>query len=111
VKDSSHKTVLQKLEEAQASVSRLTAHHARAVGLDTRLTAVTREKEDLQQERDSEAQRAKVAEMRIAALQERTSKSLACFLLDFSGYLVLQPNCKQKFGVFRRTSSNDDNTA
>jgi hypothetical protein len=72
VSDSSHKTVLQDLEEARASISRLAAHHARAVGLDTRLMAVTRERDDFHQERDSEAQRAKLAEGRIAALKERT---------------------------------------
>lgn len=33
-----------------------------------------REKDDLQQERDSEAQRAKIAEARIVAFQERTGE-------------------------------------
>ena len=111
LKDSSHKTLLQELEETQVSVSRLTAHHARAVGLDTRLTAVMREKEDLQQERDCESQRAKIAEMRIAVLQERTSEPIVCFLMNFSGSLVLQPNYKQKFDVSRRILNNGDSTA
>jgi hypothetical protein len=72
VSDSSHKAVLQELEETRNSVSRLAAHHARAVGLDARLMSAMREKDDLQQERNSEAQRAKLAESRIAALTERT---------------------------------------
>jgi hypothetical protein len=67
--------VLQELEEARASVSRLAAHHARAVGLDARLIAVMRDRDDLQQERDIEAQRAKLAESRIVTLKERTCKS------------------------------------
>lgn len=72
--DSSHKSALNDLEEARASVSRLSAHHARAVGLDTRLMMALREKEDLQQERDSQTQRAKLAESRIVALKDRTCK-------------------------------------
>lgn len=71
--DSSHHTLLQQLEEARTSVSRLSAHHARTVGMDTRLMTVSREKDDLQQERDSQAHRAKLAESRIAVLKERTS--------------------------------------
>lgn len=70
--DSSHKAALQELEEARASVSRLAVHHARTVGLDTRLKTVMREKDDIQQERDSEAHKAKLAEARIAGLKERT---------------------------------------
>ncbi|KAF7971720.1 hypothetical protein HWV62_20087 [Athelia sp. TMB] len=74
VSDSTHKTALRDLEEAQASVARLSAHHARTIGLDTRLMAAMREKDDMQQERDSETQRARIAESRIAALKERTTK-------------------------------------
>ena len=72
--DNSHKHALQQLEEARSSVSRLAAYHARTVGLDARLMTVMREKDDIQQERDSEAQRAKLAEGRISVLKERTSK-------------------------------------
>jgi hypothetical protein len=73
--------MLQELEEARASVSRLAAHHARAVGLDARLAAVMREKDDLQQERDSESQRAKLAESRIVTLKERICKSYHSLLV------------------------------
>ena len=108
--DSSHKTVLQELEEARASVSRLAAHHARAVGLDARLMAVMREKDDLQQERDSEAQRAKLAESRIAALKERTCKSNHYALVaNFFCIFTSQPNCKAKSGASNMIWSNDDN--
>ncbi|KZP21552.1 hypothetical protein FIBSPDRAFT_931580 [Athelia psychrophila] len=74
VSDSTHKSALRDLEEAQTSVTRLSAYHARTVGLDTRLMVVMREKDDIQQERDSETQRARVAESRISALKERTTK-------------------------------------
>lgn len=79
--DSSHKNVLLELAEAQASVTRLSGHHARAVGLDTRLMTAMREKDDMQQERDSEAQRVRVAESRIVALKERTSKLCHALIL------------------------------
>jgi cell division protein ZapA (FtsZ GTPase activity inhibitor) len=66
--------VLQELEEAQASVTRLTAYQARTVGIDSRLTVALQENDDLRQERDSQAQRAKSAEARIAALKHRTGE-------------------------------------
>ncbi|KII94595.1 hypothetical protein PLICRDRAFT_47624 [Plicaturopsis crispa FD-325 SS-3] len=74
VADSNSKQVHQELEEAREAVSRLTAHHARSVGWDTRLMAALQEKEDMQQERDSESQRARLAESRIVALRERANK-------------------------------------
>lgn len=57
-------------------ISRLTAHHARSVGWDTRLSAAMRERDDMQQERDVETNRARLAESRFAALKEKTGSSL-----------------------------------
>ncbi|KAJ7620065.1 hypothetical protein FB45DRAFT_1006753 [Roridomyces roridus] len=74
VTEVSHKTILQELAEAKTTISRLTTSHARSVGWDTRLSAAMKEKDDMQQERDSESQRARLAESRFAALKERTSK-------------------------------------
>ncbi|KIJ69912.1 hypothetical protein HYDPIDRAFT_79094 [Hydnomerulius pinastri MD-312] len=74
VAEASNKTALHELEEARSAVSRLTAHHARSVGLDTRLAAVLQENDDTRQERDSQAQRARLAESRLAALKDRTDK-------------------------------------
>ncbi|KAH7931341.1 hypothetical protein BV22DRAFT_998573 [Leucogyrophana mollusca] len=74
VSEASNKTTLHELEEARTAVTRLTAHHARAVGLDSRLTAVLQDNDDLRQERDSQTQRAKLAEARLAALKDRTDK-------------------------------------
>ncbi|OAX44070.1 hypothetical protein K503DRAFT_765392 [Rhizopogon vinicolor AM-OR11-026] len=74
VAEVSHKTVLQDLEEARASVTRLTAHQARTIGIDSRLSVALQENDDLRQERDSQSQRAKSAEARIAALKHRTDK-------------------------------------
>ncbi|KAF7288346.1 PCI domain-containing protein [Mycena chlorophos] len=70
----SHKTILQELAEAKTTISCLTTSAARSVGWDSRLSAAMKEKDDMQQERDSESQRARLAESRFAALKERTSK-------------------------------------
>ncbi|EPQ58932.1 hypothetical protein GLOTRDRAFT_54511, partial [Gloeophyllum trabeum ATCC 11539] len=74
VAESSNKTALQQLSDARAEVSRLQAQLARSVGWDTRLAVIAQEKDDLQQERDSEAHRARMAEVRLAALKEKSSK-------------------------------------
>ncbi|KAJ7098587.1 hypothetical protein B0H15DRAFT_821313 [Mycena belliarum] len=74
VTEVSNKTILQELAEAKTTISRLTTSHARSVGWDTRLSAAMKEKDDMQQERDAESQRARLAESRFAALKERTSK-------------------------------------
>jgi hypothetical protein len=71
VTEVSNKTLLHELEEARAAISRLTAHHARSVGWDARLAAIMQERDDIQQERDSEAHKARQAESRIAALHAR----------------------------------------
>ncbi|KAK0491541.1 hypothetical protein IW261DRAFT_1438264 [Armillaria novae-zelandiae] len=74
VTELSNKTLLQELQEAKSTVSRLAAHHARSVGWETRLSSVIKEKDDLQQEREFESQRAKLAESRFSALKEKTLK-------------------------------------
>ncbi|KAJ7167824.1 hypothetical protein C8R46DRAFT_1350756 [Mycena filopes] len=74
VTEVSNKTILHELAEAKTTISRLTTSHARSVGWDTRLSAAMKEKDDMQQERDAESQRARVAEGRFAVLKERTSK-------------------------------------
>ncbi|KAF8883152.1 hypothetical protein CPB84DRAFT_1851011 [Gymnopilus junonius] len=72
VTEVSNKTILQELQEARETISRLTAHHARSVGWDTRLSAALKERDDMQQERDGETHRARLAESRFAALKEKT---------------------------------------
>ncbi|KAG2073539.1 hypothetical protein BDR04DRAFT_1094446 [Suillus decipiens] len=74
VAEASHKTVLLELEEARTSVTRLTAYQARTVGIESRLATTLQENDDLRQEQDSEAHKAKTAEARIAALKDRTDK-------------------------------------
>ncbi|KAF5371188.1 hypothetical protein D9758_004215 [Tetrapyrgos nigripes] len=74
VTEVSSKTLLQELQEARTTISRLSASHAKSVGWETRLSAAMKEKDDMQQERDFESQRARLAESRFAALKERTLK-------------------------------------
>ncbi|KAG5638081.1 hypothetical protein H0H81_001931 [Sphagnurus paluster] len=61
-------------KEARATISRLTAHHARSVGWETRLSTAMRERDDMQQERDGESNRAKLAENRFAAMKDKAAK-------------------------------------
>lgn len=68
----SSKTILQELQEARTTISRLSAHHARSVGWDNRLSSAMKERDDMQQERDFESQRARLAESRFAALKDKT---------------------------------------
>lgn len=72
VTEVSNKTILNELQEARETISRLTAHHARSVGWDMRLSAAMKERDDMQQERDGETHRARLAESRFAALKEKT---------------------------------------
>lgn len=74
VTEVSNKSLLHELEEARSAVLRLSAHHARIVGLDTRLSALLQENDDIRQERDSQTQRAKLAEAHLAALKDRTGE-------------------------------------
>lgn len=61
-------------------ISRLSANHAKSIGWETRLNVINKEKDDIQQERDFESQRARLAESRFAALKE---KSCMCLFLPF----------------------------
>ncbi|KAG6919755.1 hypothetical protein DXG01_001589 [Tephrocybe rancida] len=74
VTEASTKTIMQELHQARATISRLTAQHARSVGWETRLSTAIREKDDMQQERDGESNRAKLAESRFVAMKDKTAK-------------------------------------
>ena len=87
VTEVSNKTLLQELQDAKVTISRLSSHHARSAGWETRLSAATKERDDMQQERDFESQRARLAESRFAALKDKTC---AYRVIDF-GSLLEQP--------------------
>ncbi|KAJ3964231.1 hypothetical protein EV361DRAFT_942574 [Lentinula raphanica] len=74
VTEVSSKTLHQELQEARTMITRLSASHAKSIGWETRLSVAMRERDDMQQERDSESQRARLAESRFAALKDKTSK-------------------------------------
>jgi hypothetical protein len=79
VAEASHKALLLEFQDARDAISRLTVQNARSVGWDTRLTIVMQERDDLQQERDSEAHKARRAENRVAALNTRLCEDLREF--------------------------------
>ncbi|THH31890.1 hypothetical protein EUX98_g2274 [Antrodiella citrinella] len=69
--ETSHQSSLVELKNAREGLTRLTAQHARSIGLEQRLATVMQEKEDFQQERDSATQRARMVEARISSLKEK----------------------------------------
>jgi hypothetical protein len=76
VTEAANSTLTQELAEARATITRLSTHHARSVGWDTRLRAAIQDKDDLQQERDSESQRARAAEQRLGTLKDKCCEYL-----------------------------------
>jgi hypothetical protein len=46
--EASNKAVLDELEEARGAISRLSAHHARSLGWESRLMTLSQEKDDIQ---------------------------------------------------------------
>lgn len=68
---------MQELEEAKATVSRLTLNQAKSAGWEVRLNNVTQERDDIKQELDVERQRVKSSEGHIAVLKERCSMSFS----------------------------------
>ncbi|KAG6857005.1 hypothetical protein H0H87_011099 [Tephrocybe sp. NHM501043] len=74
VGEASTKTIMQELNQARETISRLTAQHARSVGWEARLSTAIREKDDMQQERDGESNRAKLAEFRLASMKDKAAK-------------------------------------
>ncbi|KAF8806110.1 hypothetical protein BYT27DRAFT_7257530 [Phlegmacium glaucopus] len=85
-----NKTILQELQDARATITRLTAHHARSIGWDTRLSAALKERDDMQQERDAETHRTRLAESRFAILKDKTGTILYVFLSFFINSMVVQ---------------------
>lgn len=71
VAESSNKTMALELQEVRNAVSRLSTEHARSVGWETRMRNLMQERDDLQQERDNEAQKVKMMEARLAALNDK----------------------------------------
>lgn len=87
VTEVSNKTILHELQEARVTISRLTAQHARSLGWEARLATHLQEKDDMQQERDGESNRAKLAESRLAAMKDKTGplSLFHSFLISYCG--------------------------
>ena len=73
-----HSKALAELKEAGDKIVQLSAQNARLVGVDTRLANALQEKDDIQQERNSASQRAKIADARVVSLKEKCGTSIAC---------------------------------
>ena len=71
VAESSNKILALELQEARTAVGRLSGEHARSVGWETRLRVALQERDDLQQERDNEAARARQAETRVVVFADK----------------------------------------
>ena len=71
VTETAHQTTLNELKHAEERITRLTAHNVRLLGAQARLDRALQERDDIQQERDSAAHQARVAETRSTALTER----------------------------------------
>lgn len=75
VTESSNGTLLRELEDARTTIARLSAHHARSIGWETRLKGIIQERDDLQQERDQQVANARIADQRTAVLKEKCGTS------------------------------------
>lgn len=73
--EASNRTIMRELQEARATVKRLSAQQTRSIGWEMRLAQQTQEKEDMRQERDSESHRAKVAESKAVAFVDKCCTS------------------------------------
>ncbi|KAL1747263.1 hypothetical protein HDZ31DRAFT_32388 [Schizophyllum fasciatum] len=74
VTEATNKSLLEEVDDARATISRLTGYQARSLGWEAKVAAAQRERDDMQQERDGESQRARLSESRFAALKEKTKK-------------------------------------
>jgi chromosome segregation ATPase len=74
VAEVSNQTVLHELQEARAAITRLTSQNVRLMSSENRLNLLNQEKQDLQQERDIEAQKARSLENKTTVLQDRLAK-------------------------------------
>ena len=84
VTETAHQTTLNELKHAEERIALFTAHNARLLGAQNRLDRALQDKDDIQQERDSAAHRARVAETRSTALAEKCCKCpyMCGFLVD-----------------------------
>ena len=106
----SSKTILNELQEARTTISRLTASNARSVGWENRLSATLKEKDDMQQERDSESNRAKLAESRLAAMKDKTGLTTLFSHYSVDHDLGYQQSCNPRFGGCRTCWKHEDYT-
>ncbi|KAG8833279.1 hypothetical protein FRC17_010993 [Serendipita sp. 399] len=71
VADASNRTLLHEIQEARGTITRLSAQNMKSVGWEAKLYSLQQERDDLREERKSEASRARTAEAKAAALSEK----------------------------------------
>lgn len=67
VAEASNRALLREVQEARAVITRLSANVARSAGWEDKLATLAQERNDIVQERDGEATRARTMEMKAAA--------------------------------------------
>ncbi|KAH9960468.1 hypothetical protein BC827DRAFT_1207953 [Russula dissimulans] len=72
--EESNKTLSTDLQELRVAFNRLSTEHARSVGWEARLRDALQERDDFHQERDSETQKLRAAETRLASLSDKCAK-------------------------------------
>ncbi len=78
--ESSNRALLREVQDARAVVTRLSAHVARSAGWEEKISALEEERDDLMQERDAEAARAKGLEMKASSLSDKCGESYSWVL-------------------------------
>lgn len=86
--EESNKTLSADLQELRAAFNRLSTEHARSVGWEARLHEALQEKDDLQQERDSEAQKRRSAEARLASFSDKCGESCLQSIFHSCSYFM-----------------------
>lgn len=80
IADSSNRTLLKELQETRSNATRLTARNALLVGVETNIAQLMQERDDLIQEKNAEALRAKNAESKLVSAELR-----ACMYFSIRG--------------------------
>ena len=73
--ESSNRALLRELQDARAVITRLSAHVARSAGWEEKIMALEEQRDDVTQERDAQAERAKVLEVKVSSLSEKCGGS------------------------------------
>ncbi|KAG8786198.1 hypothetical protein FRB91_000643 [Serendipita sp. 411] len=74
VADASNRTLLHEIQETRGTITKLSTQNMKSVGWEAKLYSLQQERDDLREERKSEAARARTAEAKAAALSEKCAR-------------------------------------